>query len=152
MLTIAKYGCANILVALVLWGFDFSTALQAGSGIYKHVDKDGRITFTNRPIKGGQQIKATPRSSRLQADSPAATDYFPKENMKLQKKRDIKRREILEHELALEMQLFSEARKNLSLMRHDHENPQQEKKRHLQTKLMRHENNIAALKKELDKL
>jgi hypothetical protein len=146
-------GAPIILIALIFLGFGFSATSHAGSAIYKHVDNDGRITFTNRPVKGGQKIRPTPRPSQSHTASIDVSRHFPKESVNVQKRRDIKRREILEHELATEMKLFSETREKLSLMRHDHENLQQKEiKRHFKNKLMRHEHNILALKKELKKL
>lgn len=148
-------------IILAFLNLSFLSVTHAGSTIYKYVDQDGNITFTNRPVKGGQKIQTSPQrqpqpqsqSSRSKTYSSKTIRHFPKETAGTQNKRDIKRREILEHELATEMKLFSDARKNLSVLRGNDANHQQnEKFRQLQSKLLRHENNITALKKELAKL
>ncbi|MCP5245869.1 MAG: DUF4124 domain-containing protein [Burkholderiales bacterium] len=127
--------------------------LHAGSTIYKYVDQDGNITFTNRPIKGAQKTRTAPQSSTVQPYVSKVQPVVPKDTANTQNKRDIKRREILQHELATEMKLFSDARKNLSLMRvNDTDYQQNEEFRQLQHKLLRHENNISAIRKELAKL
>ncbi len=126
---------------------------HAGSAIYKYVDKDGNITFTNRPMKGGQKVQSLPQDSRKQTTSPAPSQNYPRVSVNVQNTRDIKRREILEHELTAEMTLFSNTRKSLAVLLNANDNHQQtEKIRALKSKLIRHENNIAALKKELAKL
>ncbi|SER55449.1 protein of unknown function [Nitrosomonas sp. Nm51] len=143
----------GLVIILLLLGLNSSPELVAGSTIYKHVDQDGNITFTNRPIKGGGKRQ----TSRQPPQSRKATLYTPKrspdETVQIQNKREIKRREILEHELAAEMMLFSGAQRNLSLLKNDIERHRQEEKiRQLRTKIQRHESNITALKKELTKL
>ena len=139
-------------IILVFLSFNFLPVLHAGSTIYKHVDKDGNITFTNRPIKGAQKTRTAPQSSTVRP-YVSKVQPFPKETVSIQNKRDIKRREILKHELAVEMKLFSDARRNLSLLRgNDTDYQQNEEIRQLQHKLLRHENNISAIKKELAKL
>lgn len=144
-------------IILAFLNLSFLSATYAGSTIYKYVDQDGNITFTNRPVKGGQKIKT---SSQRQSQSSGSKTYssrtirhFPKETADTQNKRDIRRREILEHELATEMKLFSDTRKNLSVFQgKDVGHQQNENFKQLQNKLLRHENNITALKKELTRL
>ena len=146
-------GTPSIFIIFILLSFNFTPALHAGSTIYKHVDKDGNITFTNRPIKGGRKIQSAPQSSKPRISSSQTPTHFPKESVNTQNDRDIKRRAIIEHELATEMKLFSDTRKNLNALQSDHENFQQNDRfRQLQSKLLRHENNITALKMELTKL
>lgn len=149
----AKLSIAIVLIIMASSDIRFSTASYAGTAIYKHVDEDGHVTFTNRPIKGSQQFKESTRGAGPSTDSSGVSRRFPKETIRLQKKRHNKRREVLEYELATQMKLFAETRKKLSSVRRQPENLQQKKqKRYLQNKLLRHENNIAALKKELAKL
>jgi hypothetical protein len=58
-----------------------STSALAQSTIYKHVDESGRVTYTNRPMKGAVQmdleplttIPGTPAGS-LRASKPAAAN------------------------------------------------------------------------------
>lgn len=140
-------------IILIFLSLNFWPELHAGSTIYKYVDKDGNITFTNRPIKGAQKIQTAPKSSSTRTYTAKAIQHFPKESISAQNKRDIKRREILEHELAAEMKLFSDTRKNLSMLRgSDADHQQNEKIKQLQRQLLRHENNITEIKKEIAKL
>ncbi|MCB1984342.1 MAG: DUF4124 domain-containing protein [Burkholderiales bacterium] len=140
-------------IILIFLSLNFLPVLHAGSTIYKYVDKDGNITFTNRPLKGGQKILSAPKSPSSRTYISKAIKHIPKESVNPQNKREIKRREILEHELTIEMKLFSDTRKNLSVFSDDDADHQQnEKIKQLQRKLLRHENNITAIKKELAKL
>lgn len=143
----------SIIVITVFINLSFSPTLYAGSAIYKHVDEDGRVTFTNRSVKGGQKVQSASQAPHSRAKTSNTPNHFPKVSQSTQKKREIKRREILEYELASEMKLFSDTRRDLSLIRSDAESHQQKEKiKQLQSKLTRHQNNIAAIKKELEKL
>ncbi|MCW5619086.1 MAG: DUF4124 domain-containing protein, partial [Nitrosomonas sp.] len=71
-----------------------TSAAHAGPTIYKHVDADGHITFTNRPVKGAQTIQSTPNNSRSQVIASARPAHSPKISVHTQQKRDVKRREI----------------------------------------------------------
>jgi hypothetical protein len=59
-----------------------STSALAQSTIYKHVDESGRITYTNRPMKGAvpleleplTTIPGTPSGSLTRVTKPAATN------------------------------------------------------------------------------
>ncbi|SET17505.1 protein of unknown function [Nitrosomonas marina] len=144
----------GIVIILMCMGLNSLPELVAGSTIYKYVDQDGNITFTNRPIKGGEKLQSSqqpPQSSRK------AVLHIPKQShnntVQIQSKRELKRREILEHELATEMVLFTDTRRNLSLLNNEAEHQlQKEKIKQLRSKMLRHKNNITALKKELTKL
>jgi len=130
-----------------------TSAVHAGSAIYKHVDADGSITFTNRPIKGAQTIRSTPNSSGSQTIAAMRPAHFPKVGVHAQQKRDVQRRQILENELAEEMKFFSETRRFISQLSDGQETQQQkDRMRRLHNKLQRHESNIASLKKELERL
>lgn len=142
-----------VLIIAVLLGTCMLSIAQAGSTIYKHVDEDGRIIFTNRPIKGAQKVQSSPNSSRSKAIVSVTPSHFPKVSVSAQQKRDVKRREILEHELADEMKLFSDTRRHISLVSNAQETQQQKERiKRLQKRLQRHESNIASLKRELEKL
>ena len=142
-----------ILIITVFLGMNLTSVVHAGSTIYKHVDTDGSITFTNRPIKGAQTIQSTPNSSRSQTIAAMRPAHFPKASVHVQQKRDVKRRQILENELAEEMKLFSETRRFISQISNGEETHQQkDRMRRLHNKLQRHESNIASLKRELERL
>ena len=141
-------------VVLVLLGLATASTGYAESAIYKHVDDDGRITFSNRSIQGAQKIQSVPNSTRAKAAvSSMAPSHFPKVNVNMQQKRDVKRREILEHELADEMKQLYDTQRYISLVGNNLDTRQQEERMmRLQYKLQRHESNIASLKRELERL
>ncbi len=133
-----------ILLALILLG-NLPKAI-AGTDIYKHVDKDGNITFTNRPINNAQKFSVASYSrnaEELQPKSPRAKDT-------IQKERDAMRRQILKKELVAEEKLFIDTQNFLEQISNPHEsNTHQEKAVQLRNKLFLHQRNIYALRKEL---
>ena len=137
-----------IILLLILLN-SFSHAI-AGKDIYKYVDKDGNITFTNRPISNAQKISIASFSRNsepagLQTKSPRVKDPTRQE-------RDAKRRQILEKELANEEKLFADTQDFLLQTSNDKESGNyQEKAVQLRNKLSLHQRNVAALKKELSK-
>ena len=129
--------------------------------IYKHVDANGRVTYSNMPMKGATKLNLDPLSTvpagrpKTSTPSPAG---FPKVDNETQKKRDDTRRKILEDELATEEKSLADARKNLA----DGEQTRLGSERNYQKYLDRiqalkdevslHERNVNALKKELGNL
>lgn len=119
-----------------LLAFLATTALHAE--IYKHVDPQGRVTYSNVPIKGAIKLNLEPLSTipspraKSSASSPAG---FPKVDNETQKKRDDTRRRILEEELSAEEKLLADAVRGQS-----------------REEIELHEKNISALKKELSNL
>ena len=125
---------ASILVA-------FAAPALAQTTIYKHVDESGRVTYSNKPMKGAvtldleplTTIPASPAGSltsrptekaepRAQA-KPAVAVVTPIASVdpQLQRTRDDGRRKILESELEREEQSLAEARKVLG---EEQQNPQ----------------------------
>ncbi|OQS39223.1 DUF4124 domain-containing protein [Chromobacterium haemolyticum] len=101
---------------------------SAHATVYKYVDKDGNVTFTNVPIRGAQAIRLNPlssypsqhkknnvpgNSSGGNGDAKPAGSY-PSVDPGTQKQRDNGRRKILEQELANEQKTLSEAEKALA--------------------------------------
>lgn len=126
---------------------------QTDSSIYKHVDADGSITFTNRPVKGAQKTEFKTSSSGTRVAIAITPSHVPSVSTGKQQKRDVTRRQILENELADEMKLSSDTRKFITLVGSAQETERQkERMERLQSKLQRHERNITSLKRELDKL
>ncbi len=139
--------------------------------IYKHVDENGNVTFTNTPMKGAQVIlvesanpppavpKArsnNPTKAQAIAPSPAA---FPRVDTGSQKERDVNRRRILEEELAAEQRLLADRKKELADADHNRSaeektNPQKYLARlsRLRENMLLHEKNIAALQTEISKI
>lgn len=103
--------------------------------IYKHVDTDGRVTYSNVPMKGAVKLNLEPLTTipasrpKTSAATPAG---FPKVDGDTQKKRDDTRRKILEEELEAEEKLLTEA-----VAKKD------------ATGMKLHDENVATLKKEL---
>jgi len=128
--------------------------------IYKHVDKEGRITYSNTPTKGAKRLYLDPAAA--QPRPKVTTPEGFKVARKVQQQRDVKRREILAEELAAEETLLSDARQALkkgeanyqalkvspAQSRHNVVNSEEQMKK-LQEQVLLHENNIVALRREL---
>lgn len=88
---------------------------HVGADIYKKVDEEGRVTYSNVPSKGAQKLNLEPintvPSSKPNAQPPG---NFPKVDAETQKGRDSIRRQVLEDELAQEMKQLDEAKKALA--------------------------------------
>ena len=110
----------------------------AHAEIYKHVDAQGRVTYSNVPIKGATKLNLEPLATapgpRAKTSTPTPAN-FPRVDSDTQKKRDDTRRKILEEELAAEEKLLTDAAKGKS-----------------KEEIELHEKNVSALKKELSNL
>lgn len=88
---------------------------HVGADIYKKVDEEGRVTYSNVPSKGAQKLNLEPintvPSSKPSTQPPG---NFPKVDAETQKGRDSIRRQVLEDELAQEMKQLDEAKKALA--------------------------------------
>lgn len=94
----------------------------AHAEIYKHVDAEGRVTYSNVKIKGAKKLDLEPadtsfgtdssgekkRAPQAKMPSPAS---FPKVDAGTQNQRDGKRKEILQAELESEKKALEEAKK-----------------------------------------
>lgn len=102
-----------ILVGIMSPGF---SAICTASGIYKLVDQQGRIVFTNKATKTA--VKIQPGKSRLITPArqiSSATAGYPRISKPQQNQRDTKRRQILSQELANETRLLEDTRKTIDL-------------------------------------
>ena len=104
-----------LLIALML-------PLLAQAEIYKTVDANGNVTYSNVKIKGAKKLDLEPadtnfgndtsgetkRAPRTRTATPAS---FPKVDADTQNQRDGKRKEILKSELDAEKQALDEAKK-----------------------------------------
>jgi hypothetical protein len=155
-----------------------SFSSNAYAEIYKRVDADGRITYSNIKTKGATRLEFDPDANTIANDRPkssgnaassnkrtATPEGFPKVDKDTQNQRDGKRRDILQNELDSEKAALEEAKKaytegeakpevyktaNGGIMRNV---PKfQEKMKGLQADVDSHENNIKLLQKELDNL
>lgn len=94
----------------------------AQAQIYKYVDENGQVTFTDVYRKGAQKIElpdapaplpsARPATPRTSVPSPA---NFPRIDAGTQKRRDDIRRQVLQDEIDSERRNAEEARRQLAL-------------------------------------
>tara|TARA_R110002073_G_scaffold94594_7_gene219935 strand:+ start:1004 stop:1483 length:480 start_codon:yes stop_codon:yes gene_type:complete len=158
-------GKKNLVILSILITVGIPPITYAKSEIYKHIDENGHITYINKPVKGGKKLLTAPFSPRSKLKKAGSHKNFPKVHANTQKKRDSKRRQILEKELVTETKLLADTRQNLSNMEKNstlfttkinqpnHEAVQyKEKIKMIQNKVILHQRNIVALKKELANL
>ncbi|GIX29024.1 DUF4124 domain-containing protein [Pelomicrobium sp. G1] len=131
----------------------------AQADIYKYVDEEGRITFTNIPRKGAIKLdidtgsslpppsaaRPTPRPTPRTTPTPA---NFPRISREEQRQRDALRRQVLEQELATETRLLDQARRALAQAR----SAQASAPQALADAVRLHEQNVNALQYELSLL
>lgn len=130
--------------------------------IYKRVDADGNVTYSNRPIKGGRKIDIGPLPT-VQSTDEHNTSY---ERVKrtTQRSRDDARRRVLEDELAAEEKLLVQARQNLKDVTDPPPNmraaggtfrdsaEQEGEIKHAQEQVDLHERNVKAIRQELSSI
>lgn len=109
---------STLLAAFLLPQFAFAE-------IYKHVDADGRITYSNVKIKGAKKLALEPADTnfgtgasseggstkRSPAARTATPPSFPKVGAEQQNQRDSKRKDILQSELDAERKALEDAKK-----------------------------------------
>lgn len=150
---------------------------SATAEIYKHVDADGRVTYSNIKSKGAVRLEIDPDINNISNErakakpSPSANkrtatpENFPRVDKDLQNQRDNKRRSILQSELDAEKAALEEAKKAYA---EGEANPEvyrtadgrtfrnvpkfEEKMRGLKENVDNHQKNIELLQKELDSL
>lgn len=88
--------------------------VTAYSEIYKAVDKEGHVTYSSAPIKGGKKIVLEPLPTMPPPAHARSPQDFPRVDGQTQKGRDETRRKILQDELNSEEQAMTEARKKLT--------------------------------------
>lgn len=145
--------------------------------IYKHVDADGRVTYSNIKSKGSTRLEIDPDANNISNDRAkakanntankrtATPDSFPRVDKDTQNQRDSKRRSILQGELDAEKAALEEAKKAYA---EGESNPEvyrtasgqtfrnvpkfEAKMKGLKENVDNHEKNIELLQKELDSL
>lgn len=137
---------------------------SASADVYKCVDDDGHVTYTNtKPgpkakctqLSRDQRVSTVPGRATPSAPSPAG---FPKVDGDTQKARDNDRRKILDQELATEQKNLDQAKKELAeqetIRTGDERNYQRvlDRLQPFKDKVALHERNIEALKKEIGNL
>jgi len=120
-----------------------SGAAWSQSTIYKHVDESGRVTYTNKPMKGATVLELDPITTIPGTPAPAAAPTAVKAVAKVevvdrpdkpavqptlasiepqvQRKRDNDRRRILEEELTREEATLTQVRESIM---QEQQNPQ----------------------------
>lgn len=161
---------------LTLVAFTFST--HALAEIYKRVDPDGRVTYSNIKSKGATRLEIDPDANAISnerakaisgssANKRTATtpEGFPRVDKDTQNQRDSKRKSILQNELDAEKAALEEAKKAYA---EGESNPEvyktasgqtfrnvpkfEEKMKNLKDNVDNHQKNIELLQKELDSL
>lgn len=150
---------------------------SAFAEIYKHVDADGRVTYSNIKSKGSTRLEIDPDANNISNDHAkaktnntankrtATPDSFPRVDKDTQNQRDSKRRSILQGELDAEKAALEEAKKAYA---EGESNPEvyrtasgqtfrnvpkfEAKMKGLKENVDNHEKNIELLQKELDSL
>lgn len=138
-------------------------ALPAWADVYKCVDDDGHVTYTNTKPSSKAKCSALSRDQRVStvpgraANTPSPTG-FPKVDGNTQKARDNDRRKILEQELETEQKNLDQAKKELAeqeaVRTGDERNYQRviDRLQPFKDKVALHERNLEALKKEIGNL
>ncbi|BCL77275.1 hypothetical protein JHS3_30110 [Jeongeupia sp. HS-3] len=141
--------------------------------IYKYVDENGHVTFTNTPMKGAQRIYIdsisvipAPAKSRAKSGGNTAPKVstpspgnFPKVDAATQKSRDSNRKQILQDELGSEKTALAGAKQALAdaegnRSADEKANPQRyvERLGRLREAVVTHEKNVTALNNELTRV
>jgi len=149
--------------------FLLGATCAAQAQIYKHVDANGRVTYSNIPTKGATRLdieppppaSPAPAQQKPRARTPTPAD-FPRVDRQTQERRDDKRRQILQSELEVEQQALKEAQQAYEEGKAKPEvyrgangktfrnvAKYQEKMERLQADVDLHKNNIELLQKEL---
>lgn len=151
-------------------------ALQnAKAEIYKHVDAEGNVTYSNVKIKGAKKLDLEPADTSFGGDNSAAKRApaakaatptgFPRVDSGTQNARDSKRKDILQTELdseraALEKakQAYAEAESNPEVYKTKDGKTfrnvakYEEKLKPLREEIEAHERNIELLQKEISNI
>ena len=145
-------------IVWLLMGLGFN--LSAGAEIYKYVDANGRVTYTNTPVKGATKLdieppaRSGPGSMPTRKRTPTPAD-FPRVDRAEQQQRDSQRRLILQDELATERRALEMARQQLAENERTSgqaKNPASapdEKQSQLRSEVTTHARNVEMLEKEL---
>ena len=154
-------GCYFPIVLLAL------TAVPAQADIYKCVDSDGNVTYSNVVMKNCKKLNldsanttvtSAPGPAGKSAQKTATPASFPKVDNQTQKARDTDRQRILESEQAAEQRNLEQAKKELAeqetLRAGDERNSPKGASRlqSFKDKIALHERNLEAIRKEIANL
>jgi len=165
---------------IIFIGFIFvalTLPFSAQAEIYKNVDAEGRVTYSNVKTKGAKKLILEPADTSFGGDAspqrraPAAKtatpEGFPKVDADTQKQRDGSRKDVLKSELESEKKALEEAKKAYAEGESKPEVFQkknadgssstlrnvakyQEKMKNLQDEVDAHQRNIDLLEKEIN--
>jgi Domain of unknown function (DUF4124) len=148
--------------------------LQASAEIYKTVDADGRVTYSNVRSKGAKKLdlgiaetpvtpEERPNAKRSETTKTVNLGGYPKVDSNTQSQRDGKRRDILKAELDQEKQALEKAKQDYEDAKNTPEVYKgangktfrnvvkyEEKLKAIEEQISAHERNIALLNKELN--
>ncbi len=110
------------ILSVLLFAFILPVLVHAE--IYKHVDAEGRVTYSNVKLKGAKKLDLEPADTNFGGDNSAVSRAatrapqsktatpasFPKVDAGTQNQRDNKRKEILQAELEAEKQALAKAK------------------------------------------
>lgn len=153
----------KILKKLVVIGIGMLAVPLARADVFKCVDEDGHVTYTNTKPSAKAKCSQLSRDQRVstvpgRASSTPSPAGFPKVDGDTQKARDSDRRKILEQELAAEQKSLEQAKKDLAeqeaIRTGDERNYQRvlDRLQPFKDKVALHERNIEALQKEIRNL
>lgn len=153
----------NIWHKIILIWLGLLVVPLARADVYKCVDDDGHVTYTNTKPSAKSKCSALSREQRVstvpgRAANKPSPSGFPKVDGDTQKARDNDRRKILEQELATEQKSLDQSKKELAeqeaIRTGDERNYQRvlERLQPYKDKVALHERNIEALNKEIGNL
>ncbi|MFL9709493.1 DUF4124 domain-containing protein [Methylobacillus sp. Pita1] len=157
----------RIRLSLFTWLAYAFTCGSAHAEIYKSVDENGHVTYSNVPSKGAIKLEIDPPPPATTAapkpKTQATPSNFPRVDSQTQKKRDDQRKKILLEELEAEKAALEEAKKAYA---EGESKPEvyrgangktyrnvakfEEKMQRLQADVDAHERNVQLLQKELE--
>jgi hypothetical protein len=141
-------------------------AAPAQAEIYKYVDENGQVTFTDVYKKGAKRIDLPGAPTTLSAEgkparrasyNPSPTD-FPRIDAGTQKRRDDIRRQVLQDEISGERRNADEARRQLALGERLQPGERAtdatylNRVKKLRDTVQQHEQNVASIQRELANL
>ncbi len=141
-------------------------AAPAQAEIYKYVDENGQVTFTDVFKKGGKRIElpGAPVPAARAGKAPTKASYkpspadFPRIDAGTQKRRDDIRRQVLQDEISGEKRNAEEARRQLALGERLQPGERatdatyRSRVNKLRATLQQHEQNIVSIQRELANL
>jgi hypothetical protein len=148
---------------LLLCFLPLLAASAAAAETCKYVDKEGRVTYSNVPLKGARKVSCfqppqAPAASPPAGGEKAAAPAQPRVDNNTQRARDDERRRILESELAAEQEQLAKAQQALaeqeSVRTGDERNYARvlERLKPYQDAVAQHEKNVASIKQEISNL